>query len=366
MSNLAVLVTDKINPPPVDVVIGRLVNCGHEVQVIQARGRTMLRVCARGAPDLAAELRTWPQVEKVFDGEPEMLLAGRALQQEHTVVDVGGAAVGDSGVAVIAGPCSMDGPDTLLRTAAEVRAAGATMLRVGLFKPRTSPYSFQGPGRDGFEAVKEARRLYGLPVVTEVLGVRDIEDLLAVADVLQVGTRNMQNFPLLTELGKAGRPVLLKRGLSATLHEWLCAAEYVLANGNPDVILCERGIRTFETSTRFTLDINAIPVVKELSHLPIIVDPSHGTGHARYVPAVACAGLAAGADGLIIEVHAEPERALSDAEQALDLPAFTALMRRLRAVAASVDREIAPAPPIAASARISGEPAGVLAGKPSA
>ncbi|NUT51288.1 MAG: 3-deoxy-7-phosphoheptulonate synthase [Saccharothrix sp.] len=247
----------------------------------------------------------------------------------------------------IAGPCSAENPQVLLDTAKSVRDSGAAMLRVGMFKPRTSPYSFHGLGREGIALLAEARREIGMPVVTEVMDVRDIDLVAGAADVLQVGARNMQNYPLLVELGRAGVPVLLKRGLAATVAEWLHAAEYLLAHGASDVVLCERGIRTFERNTRFTLDLNAVPVVKELSHLPVVVDPSHAAGAARYVGAMSAAALAAGADGLLIEVHPDPSRALSDGDQSLDLAAFAAVAGQLRRIAAALGTGLASAPDLA-------------------
>jgi 3-deoxy-7-phosphoheptulonate synthase len=262
-----------------------------------------------------------------------------------TVVRAGAAAVGERALAIIAGPCSVEGAAMLDATAARVRAAGATMLRGGVFKPRTSPYAFRGLGEAGLRMLAEARERTGLPVVTEVMDTRDVELVARHADVLQVGARNMQNFSLLAEVGRSGRPVLLKRGLSATVRELLLAAEHVMAAGNADVVLCERGIRTFETATRNTLDVSAIPVLKEETHLPVIVDPSHAGGRAALVAPLALAAVAAGADGLIVEVHPDPAQALSDGEQSLDFDGFAALMARVAAVAAAVGRTVAPALP---------------------
>ncbi|HWJ20795.1 MAG TPA: 3-deoxy-7-phosphoheptulonate synthase [Gemmatimonadaceae bacterium] len=255
-----------------------------------------------------------------------------------TVVHVGDAAIGGAGIAVIAGPCSVENREMLLDTARAVRGAGAVMLRGGAFKPRTSPYAFQGMGELGLRLLADARAETGLPVVTEVMDTRQVELVASYADMLQVGARNMQNFALLAEVGRAGRPVLLKRGLSATVRELLHAAEYVLAHGNASVVLCERGIRTFETATRNTLDVAAIPVLKAETHLPVIVDPSHAGGRAALVAPLAAAAIAAGADGLIVEVHCAPEQALSDGEQSLDPAAFDALMRRLAPFAAACGR----------------------------
>jgi 3-deoxy-7-phosphoheptulonate synthase len=272
-----------------------------------------------------------------------------APRRSDTIVDVAGrVAIGGNALILIGGPCSVEGRAMLLETAHAVRAAGATMLRGGAFKPRTSPYAFQGLGEEALELLGEARELTGLPVVTEVLDVRTLPLVERHTDLLQVGARNMQNFALLAELGRAGKPVLLKRGLSATVAELMMAAEYVMANGNSRVILCERGIRTFETSTRNTLDLGAIPVLKRETHLPVIVDPSHAAGRAALVPALALAAVAAGADGLLVEVHPSPSSALSDGEQALTPDDFSTLATRVRMVAGAVGRSVAaPGPRLA-------------------
>ena len=252
--------------------------------------------------------------------------------------------VGGRALAVIAGPCSVEGAEMLHATAVRVRALGAGALRGGVFKPRTSPYAFRGLGEDGLRLLVEARERTGLPVVTEVMDTRQVELVARHADVLQIGARNMQNFSLLAEVGRTDRPVLLKRGLSATVHELLSAAEHVMAAGNPNVILCERGIRTFETATRNTLDVSVIPVLREQTHLPVLVDPSHAGGRASLVAPLALAAVAAGADGLLVEVHPEPATARSDGEQSLDFDAFEDLMVRVAAVAAAVGRTMGEAP----------------------
>ena len=279
------------------------------------------------------------------------LLVSRAStpRQPDTIVRVGGrVAIGGDAVTLIAGPCSVEGRAMLLETARAVRASGASMLRGGAFKPRTSPYAFQGLGEEALELLAEARELTGLPVVTEVLDVRTLSLVERYADLLQVGARNMQNFALLAELGHRRTPVLLKRGLSATVAELMMAAEYIMANGNHQVILCERGIRTFETATRNTLDVGAIAVLKRETHLPVIVDPSHAAGRATLVPALAAAAVAAGADGLMVEVHPSPPSALSDGDQSLTPDEFSALASRVRAVAAAVGRSVAvPGPRLA-------------------
>ncbi len=250
--------------------------------------------------------------------------------REKTVVKVGNVVVGGNYPIIIAGPCSVESREQILEVAEAVKEAGAHMLRGGAFKPRTSPYSFQGLGVEGLKYLREAGDATGLPIVTEVLDPRHVDLVAKYADVLQVGARNMQNFPLLKELGRVRKPVLLKRGFGATIEEFLCAAEYILKEGNDQVILCERGIRTFERLTRFTLDIAAIPLLKELTHLPVIVDPSHASGRRSLVPPLAKAALAAGADGLMIEVHPNPDKALSDGPQSLTLEMFRELMKELK------------------------------------
>jgi 3-deoxy-7-phosphoheptulonate synthase len=265
-------------------------------------------------------------------------LAARAAKPGGTVVEVRGVRIGGPEVVIIAGPCAVESEAQLLATARAVKAGGASALRGGAFKPRTSPYSFRGLETEGLRLLAIARAETGLPVVTEVMDARHLPAVAEVADILQIGSRNMQNFTLLEEVGRSGLPVLLKRGMGATLAEYLQAAEYIMAAGNPRVILCERGIRTFETSTRNTLDLNAVPMLHRETHLPVLVDPSHGTGHAWMVPALASAAVAAGADGLLIEVHCDPEAALSDGENSLTPEAFARTVRQVAGVAVAVGR----------------------------
>jgi 3-deoxy-7-phosphoheptulonate synthase len=267
-------------------------------------------------------------------------LASREVRRDNTQVRVGDVVVGGRTIVVMAGPCSVESRLQLLDVAAHVKAAGARVLRGGAFKPRTSPYAFQGLELEGLKLLAEARRETGLPVITEVMEPERVDVVAEYSDILQIGARNVQNFSLLRRVAEAGKPVLLKRGMSTTIQEWLLSAEYVLSGGNPNVILCERGIRTFETATRFTLDLNAVPVLKRLTHLPVVVDPSHGTGHWEYVEPMAMAGVAAGADGLLIEVHPRPEEALSDGPQSLKPDRFAALMTRLRKVTRALDRDL--------------------------
>lgn len=275
-------------------------------------------------------------------------LARRDAACASTVVRLSnGASFGGPEVAICAGPCSVESREQILAAAGAVAAQGANVLRGGAFKPRTSPYSFQGLGAEALGFLREAADLHGLAVVTEVLDTREVELVAAHADMLQIGARNMQNFSLLKEAGGCGKPVLLKRGLSATVEEWLMAAEYLLVAGNPNVVLCERGLRSFDQQTRNVLDIAAVPVVHALTHLPVVVDPSHGTGAAHLVTPMALAAIAAGADGLLVEVHPDPSRAASDGAQSLDFPGFAALMAAARPVAAAVARTMPDAVPAA-------------------
>ncbi len=276
-----------------------------------------------------------PQVSKPAAAEPAFRLASRQAGQATTVVRVANVAIGAGNLVVIAGPCSVESRQQIREAARRVKAAGAHMLRGGAYKPRTSPYEFQGLGEKALEWLAEAREASGLPVVTEVLSPEDVDMVGDYADMLQVGARNMQNYALLRRLATSPKPVLLKRGPAATIREWLLAAEYILSGGNPNVVLCERGIRTFETATRNTLDLAGVALVKEISHLPVLVDPSHGTGQRRLVPPASRAAAAVGADGLIVEVHPRPEEAWSDGEQSLDPAQFGALMNGLRVMIAA-------------------------------
>ena len=279
-------------------------------------------------------------VERVMRVSELYKKANRKFHPDPTIVKVGDTEVGGKQITLIAGPCSVESEAQIVSVAKAVKNSGATMLRGGAFKPRTSPYSFQGLKYEGLELLKEARAETGLPIVTELMSPYDIDRFVKDVDVIQIGARNMQNFELLKELGKIDKPILLKRGLSATIEEWLMSAEYILSGGNPNVILCERGIRTFETYTRNTLDLSAIVAVKKVSHLPIIVDPSHATGKAWMVPALARAAIAVGADGLIIEVHNDPEHALCDGSQSIRPEQFDEVVRDLRTIAPVVGREI--------------------------
>lgn len=287
------------------------------------------------------DLQSLEGVESIVPISKPYKLASRETRKGPSVIKIdGGVEVGGARLCVMAGPCSVESEKQILETAKAVKEAGAHMLRGGAFKPRTSPYEFQGLEEEGLKLLAKARKETGLPVITEVMGPEDVELVGKYADVLQVGARNVQNFPLLKELGRSRKAVFLKRGLSTTIREWLLSAEYILSGGNPNVILCERGIRTFETSTRNTLDLNAVPVLREQTHLPVIVDPSHGTGQWQYVAPMALAAIAAGADGLMIEVHNDPAHALSDGAQALFPEQFEELMRELRIIVPALNRTI--------------------------
>jgi 3-deoxy-7-phosphoheptulonate synthase len=281
-----------------------------------------------------------PGVAEALRVSQPFKLVSREVKEEDTVIDVGGVKVGGRAIVVMAGPCSVESKDQILETAHAVKKAGASILRGGAWKPRTSPYEFQGLREEGLKLLALAREETGLKVVTEVMSTETVPLVADYADILQVGARNMQNYPLLERLGQVKKPVMLKRALSGTIKEWLMAAEYIVAKGNPSVMLCERGIRTFETATRNTLDINAIPVLKSLTHLPVIVDPSHGIGIRKHVAAIARAGVAAGADAIMVEVHPRPEKALSDGHQSLTIPEFEELMRQVRVIALAIERPV--------------------------
>ncbi len=315
---------------------------GYRPHTIRGELRTVIGAVGddRGK-DRLRSLESLECVESVTPILQPFKLASREVRSANSEVQVGGGVtIGGKTIVVMAGPCSVESREQVLEVAAKVKAAGATVLRGGAFKPRTSPYAFQGLEEEGLKLLDEARRETGLPVITEVMEPDKVDVVAEHADILQIGARNVQNFSLLRRVAETHKPVLLKRGMSTSIQEWLLSAEYVLAGGNRDVILCERGIRTFETATRFTLDLNAVPVLKKLTHLPVVVDPSHGTGHWEYVESMAMAGVAAGADGLIIEVHPRPEEALSDGPQSLKPDKFAALMTRVRRIAQAMDRDL--------------------------
>ena len=324
----------------VDHLVEKIKALGLKPMVSRGVERTIIGVIGPEDALRVQPLEVFPGVEKVMPVLKPYKLVSREFKPESSVLTLDGLKIGSKQLIVMAGPCSVENRQMLLTTAKAVKQAGAHVLRGGAFKPRTSPYSFQGLGEEGLKYLREAAELTGLKVVTELMDTRDIELVEKYADIIQIGARNMQNFELLKEAGQSHKLVLLKRGLSATITEFLLAAEYLVSQGNFNVILCERGIRTFEEQTRFTLDLSAVPVIKRLSHLPVVVDPSHGTGSWEYVAPMAKAAVAAGADGLMIEVHPNPEVALSDGPQSLLPEKFTALMKDLKKVAQAVGRTL--------------------------
>ncbi len=341
---MVVVMEERAAEEQIERVIACLVGMGLAVHRSTGVARTVLGAVGKTGEVEPARIEMLDGVHEVVRVTEPYKLASRAFQPEGTVVAVGDVRVGSEEVIVMAGPCAAESEDQVTRTASAVKEAGAKVLRGGAFKPRSSPYSFQGHGEAGLQMLHAAARQFDLKLVSEVMDITQIELVDRYADIFQVGARNMQNFTLLRELGHAKKPVLLKRGISATIEEWLLSAEYILSGGNADVILCERGIRTFENYTRNTLDLSAIPVVRKLSHLPIIVDPSHGTGRRDNVVPMARAAVAAGADGLIVEVHCEPDKALSDGAQSLTPEQFQRLMAELRIIVPAIGRRFAVEP----------------------
>jgi 3-deoxy-7-phosphoheptulonate synthase len=323
-----------------DAVVEKVRSLGLTPHPISGTERRVVAVVGNtGAVD-PDDFAMLPGVAEALRVSQPFKLVSREVKEEDTVIDVDGVQVGGRAITIMAGPCSVESRDQILETARAVKTAGASILRGGAWKPRTSPYEFQGLREEGLKLLALAREETGLKIVTEVMSTDTVPVVAEYADILQVGARNMQNYPLLERLGQIRKPIMLKRALSGTIREWLMAAEYIVAKGNPNVMLCERGIRTFETATRNTLDINAIPVLKSLTHLPVIVDPSHGIGIRKHVAAIARAGIAAGADGIMVEVHPRPEKALSDGHQSLDFPEFDALMREVRVIALAIERPV--------------------------
>jgi 3-deoxy-7-phosphoheptulonate synthase len=323
-----------------DAVVEKVRSLGLTPHPISGTERRVVAVVGNTGSVDPDDFAGLPGVAEALRVSQPFKLVSREVKEEDTVIDVDGVQVGGRAITVMAGPCSVESREQILETARAVKAAGATILRGGAWKPRTSPYEFQGLREEGLKLLALAREETGLKVVTEVMSTDTVPVVAEYADILQVGARNMQNYPLLERLGQVKKPVMLKRALSGTIKEWLMAAEYIVAKGNPNVMLCERGIRTFETATRNTLDINAIPVLKALTHLPVVVDPSHGIGIRKHVAAIARAGIAAGADGIMVEVHPKPEKALSDGHQSLALPEFDDLMRAVRVIALAVERPV--------------------------
>ncbi len=330
-----------IDVQQVDGVVQRAKSLGFQVQLNLGTDKIVIAILGSNTGQAPTDtFAVLPGVESVTRIMKPYKLASREFKGEDSVVNVGKVQIGGKHVAVMAGPCAVENEEQLVKVAKAVKEAGAAVLRGGAYKPRTSPFSFQGLEEAGLELLAKARKTFSIPVITEVVDPHDVELVIKSADILQVGARNMQNFALLTEVGKSKRPVMLKRGFSSTITEWLTAADYLLAEGNNQVILCERGIRTFEDSVRFSLDVSSVPVVKKFSHLPLIVDPSHAAGHYSLVPAIAKAAVAAGADGILIEVHPNPKEALVDGLQSLTISDFTRLMTELKAIAKSIGRYI--------------------------
>ena len=339
---MIVNMSDSATEEQIEHIIQRIREAGFQPHVTRGTERTIVAAVGSGGRRHEIEaLSVAPGVDNVVAIAQPFKLVSRQTRPQPSVVDVGGVKIGGPEVVVIAGPCSVESREQMLETAEGVKRSGATMLRGGAYKPRTSPYEFQGLGIEALKILREARELTGLRVVTEVMGTEDVDLICEYADMLQVGARNMQNFALLRRLATIKKPILLKRGPSATVKEWLLAAEYLLSGGNDQVVLCERGIKTFETGTRNTFDLSAVALAKELSHLPVVADPSHGTGKQSLIGPVSRAAIAVGADGIIVEVHPCPERALSDGPQSLDLPQFERVMRGLSAPLRAV---LAPSP----------------------
>src|SRR5512141_1192048 len=341
---MLIIMKPNSTPQQVENVIQHIKEAGLAAHLSQGIETTLIGAIGETHDIQTERFEVLDGVEMVKRITQPFKLASRQFHPENSVFPMDGFHVGGNEIVVIAGPCAVESRSQILETAQAVREAGANALRGGVFKPRTSPYSFQGLGEEGLEYLAEAREQTGMPIVVEIMSQTQLELMLKYVDVLQVGARNMQNFNLLRSIGETRKTVLLKRGLSATIEELLMSAEYILAGGNKQVMLCERGIRTFETATRNTTDINAIPVLKNLTHLPVIIDPSHSTGDSAYVSSIAKAGIAAGADGVIVEVHHDPAHAISDGKQSLTPEAFAKMVRQVKAVAEAVDRRLVSSP----------------------
>jgi 3-deoxy-7-phosphoheptulonate synthase len=337
---MLVVMKPHATPAQIEAVVEKIRSLGLSAHPIPGAQRVAIGITGNKGGLEPEPFTLLPGVADAIRVSQPWKLVSREVKEEDTVIDVGGVPLGGPGIAVMAGPCSVESREQLLETAHAVKRAGARFLRGGAYKPRTSPYEFQGLAEEGLKLLALAREQTGLKVVTEVMDVETLPMVADYADVLQIGARNMQNYSLLKQLGAIRKPILLKRGPSATIKEWLMAAEYILSRGNYQVALCERGIRTFENMTRNTLDLNAVPVLKSLTHLPVIVDPSHGIGLRAHVPAMARAAIAAGADGIIVEVHPHPEQALSDGQQSLTPAEFEELVRQARVIAGAIGREL--------------------------
>ncbi len=337
---MVIVMKEPIRQEDIDVIVEKLKSVGAEAHISRGRFKTLIGVIGDRETVMQIPFEAYPAVEAVVPIMKPYKMVSREFSPEPMTIMVGGAEIGPATFSVIAGPCSVESEEQILQAARMAKQAGATLFRGGAYKPRTSPYAFQGLGEEGLKMLAKARDETGLPVVTEVLDTRDVEVVAEYADVLQVGTRNMQNFLLLKEIGGIHKPVLLKRGMSSTIEEWLMAAEYIAKEGNHDVILCERGIRTFETATRNTLDISAVPVAKGLTHLPVFIDPSHATGRRDLVEPLTRAALAVGADGVMVEIHPNPAEALCDGPQSLNKEEFAALMRGLKEICGAFGRKM--------------------------
>ncbi len=335
---MVIVLNEQATDADIQFIVEKLHSVGAEAHVSRGEFKTVIGVIGDREKVMELHFEAYPGVEKVVPIMKPYKLVSREFHQDLSTIRVGDVQIGPGTFTVIAGPCSVESEDQILNAARAVKSSGAKLFRGGAYKPRTSPYSFQGLGEEGLTLLKKAKDETGLPVISEVLDARDIETVAEYVDVLQVGTRNMQNFMLMKELGKIDKPVLLKRGMSSTIEEWLMAAEYIAKEGNSQIILCERGIRTFENATRNTLDLSAIPLVHSLSHLPVVVDPSHATGRRDLVGPLCRGAMAVGADGVMVEVHPNPSQALCDGPQSLTLDEFEEVMQGLKALAGSFDR----------------------------
>lgn len=342
---MMIIMQSEATPEEVQAVVSRVESSGLKAHVSVGIERTVIGLLGNVRAVSPEQFEYMPGIDRVVPISRPYKIASREFIAQNSSFPIDGISIGGDEIIIMAGPCAVESREKLLEVAHAVREAGGHALRGGAYKPRTSPYSFQGLGEAGLEILAEAREVTGLPIVTEVVAPEQVCLVTKYADVLQIGARNMQNFALLNAAGESMHPVLLKRGMSATVEELLMAAEYILSHGNNRVILCERGIRTFETATRNTTDINAIPVLKSQTHLPVVIDPSHSTGHAQYVAAVARAGIAAGADGIIVEVHQNPPQALSDGAQSLTPEQFADMIRQVKLIADAVGRKVAPPKP---------------------
>ena len=337
---MIVVMKKKATEKQIKRVIEKVKESGLKPHVSKGTELTVIGIIGDERKVPESQIRAMEGVEKLIPILAPHKLASRDFRSENTMIKVDGVKIGGNDIIVMAGPCTVESKEQIIETAKAVKKAGAKILRGGAFKPRTSPYSFQGLGEEGLKLLKLAKEATGMPIITEVMDTRTVDLVCKYADILQIGARNMQNYELLKEVGKSKCPVMLKRGLSATISEWLMSAEYIMSEGNHNVILCERGIRTFETHTRNTLDLNAVAAVKELTHLPVVVDPSHGTGKYTLVGPMSKAAVAAGADGLIIEVHPNPEKSVSDADQTISIKRFAKLMDELKLVANAIGKKI--------------------------